>query len=305
MIDRYVSPEELRRLLSTLLAVVGAIMIFALFALIVVPGLRNANKPLPAPAVSPPQGETGWLDPTEYPPAKGYEMPPVDPERVLTVSSDLLSRGEALFRQNCASCHGEGGLGDGAASAGLRPSPRNFARAEGWKNGYQLTQIYKTLNDGIAGSAMASYDFIRAKDRMALAHYVQSLGAFPHGAEDQDAIDTLKRQFASAGEAVPNRIPVSMAMERLEAEFITPPPLVVPAGGDLGHAGSLLARVIVDRARAAQTLALAPSWAESAASLARAVAPGVPGNGFSASVVTLRPEEWQVLREELRQAMTR
>ena len=184
-------------------------------------------------------------------------------------------------------------------------SPRNFARAEGWKNGYQLTQIYKTLNEGIAGSAMATYDFIRAKDRMALAHYVQSLGAFPHGSEDKEAIDTLKKQFASAGEVVPNRIPVSMAMEKLQAEFTTPPPLVVPAGGHVGHAGTLLARVIVDRVRAAQTLALAPSWAESVASLARAVVPGVPGNGFSVCVATLSPAEWQALREELRQAMTR
>ena len=305
MIDRYVSPEELRRLLSTLLAGVGAIMIFSLFAFIVVPGLRNANKPLPAPSVSPPQGETGWLDPTEYPPAKGYELPSVDPESVLTASPDLLSRGKALFRQNCAACHGEGGLGDGAASAGLRPSPRNLTRAEGWRNGYQLTQIYKTLSEGIAGSAMAAYDFIRAKDRMALAHYVQSLGAFPHGAENEDAMDTLKKQFASAGEVVPNRIPVSMAMERLKTEFPSPAPLARPAGEDAEHDGTLLARVIVDPARAAQTMALAPSWAESVASLARAVVPGVPGNGFSVSVVTLRADEWQALREELTQAMTR
>jgi mono/diheme cytochrome c family protein len=305
VIDRYVNPEELRRLLSTLLAVVGAIMIFSLFALIVVPGLRNANKPLPAPPVSPPQGETGWLDPTEYPPARGYELPPVDPETVLTASAELLNRGEALFRQNCASCHGGGGLGNGPASAGLRPSPRNFTRAEGWKNGYQLTGIYKTLSEGIAGSAMAAYDFMRAKDRMALAHYVRSLGAFPHGPEDKEATDTLKRQFASAGEVVPNRIPVSMAMERLEAEFTPAPPLAVPAGGDDGHDGTLLERVIVDRARAAQTLALAPSWAESIASLARAVVPGVPGNGFSVCVATLSPAEWQVLREELTHVMTR
>jgi mono/diheme cytochrome c family protein len=305
VIDRYVSPEELRRLLSTLLAVVGAIMIFSLFAFIVVPGLRNANKPLPAPPVSPPQGETGWLDPTEYPPAKGYKLPPVDPESVLTLSPDLLSRGEALFRQNCQACHGTTGQGDGPASAGLRPSPRNFTRAEGWKSGYQLTGIYKTLSEGIAGSAMAAYDFITAKDRMALAHYVQSLGAFPHGPEDNEAVDALKKQFASAGEVVPNRIPVSMAMERLEREFTSPAPLIVPTGERVGHAGTLLARVIIDRTRAAQTLALAPSWAESAASLARAVAPGIPGNGFSVSVATLSPAEWQTLREELMQAMTR
>ena len=52
MIERYVSRQELLRLLSALLVVVIFICIFALFAFLVVPGMRNANKPLSGPAVS-------------------------------------------------------------------------------------------------------------------------------------------------------------------------------------------------------------------------------------------------------------
>jgi hypothetical protein len=44
MIEKYVDAEELKRLLSTLLAVLGGLVIAGLFASIVVPGLRNANK---------------------------------------------------------------------------------------------------------------------------------------------------------------------------------------------------------------------------------------------------------------------
>lgn len=295
MIDQYVSPEELRRLVSTFLVTVGAIMIFALFAFIVVPGLRNANKPPAAPAVAAPQGETGWLDPTEYPPERGYVLPPVDPKTVLTASPELLSRGTTLFQQNCTPCHGPTGEGNGPAAAALNPRPRNFTELNGWTNGYRLTEIYKTLTEGIKGTAMASYNYLSAHDRMALGHYVQSLGSFAHGPEDQAALDALAKQFASGGEKVPNKIPVSMAMIKLEAEFVAPPPLSLPVRGD----GDLLARFVVDSARAGQTLAEAPSWKEGPPALAAAVVPGSPDNGFAVSAATLSPEQWRALYDEL------
>lgn len=299
MIDQYVSPEELRRLVSTFLVTVGAIAIFALFAFIVVPGLRHANKPPAVPAVAAPQGETGWLDPTEYPPARGYELPPIDPKTVLTASPELLSHGKSLFEQNCTACHGPQGQGNGPASATLNPRPRDFTQAAAWKNGYQLAGIYKTLSEGIKGSAMTSYDYLRARDRMALAHYVQSLGTFPHGPEDQAALDALEKQFAAAGEAVPNKIPVSMAMAKLEAESTAVPPLAPPALADGDPGARLFARVIEDKARAARTLALAASWRESASALAQVVGAETPANGFSVSVATLSLEEWRTLYDEL------
>ena len=303
MIDQYVSPEELRRLVSTLLVTVGAITIFALFAFTVVPGLRNANKPPTAAPVAAPQGETGWLDPTEYPPAPGYELPPVDPKTVLTANPELLSRGKGLFEQNCISCHGPQGQGDGPAAATLNPRPRNLTRSEGWKNGYSLTGIYKTLSEGIKGTGMSAFDYLRARDRMALVHYVQSLGSFAHGPEDQTALDALANQFASAGEKVPNRIPVSMAMAKLEAEFAATAPLSPLAAGAAGPGARLLGRVVVDRARAAQALAESASWRESVSALAAFVVAEAPANGFAVSVATLSPDEWRLLHAQLLTAM--
>ena len=297
MIEQYLSPEELRRLVSTLLVTVGAITIFALFAFIVVPGLRNANKPQAVPPVTAPQGETGWLDPTEYPPQRGYVLPPVDPQTLLVANPELLGHGERLFKQNCSVCHGPTGEGNGPAAGGLSPSPRNFTRPNGWTNGYQLTEIYKTLTAGIKGTGMASYDYLSTRDRMALAHYVQSLGSFSHGADDPAALDALAKQLASAGERVPNKIPVSMAMAKFEAEYVAPAPLVF---APLAPAtGRLVARVVLDRARAAQTLALAPSWRDSAAALAKAIVPEAPANGFAVSVATLSPDEWMALHAAL------
>jgi len=300
VIDRYVSPEELRRLLSTLLAVVGAIILFALFASIVVPGLRNANRPRAAAPVAPPQGETGWLDPTEYPPARGYDVPPVDPATVLTASPPLLERGLALYRQNCLPCHGERGGGDGPSSAGLRPPPRDFTRPEGWKNGATLGGVFRTLEEGIPGSSMPPFDTLSKKDRMALCHYVQSLGRFPRATEDPATMESLARLFASAGERVPNRIPVSLAIRKLVEESRPTPPLA--AGGEGGPGAALVERLVIDRERASRVLAVAPSWRDGAGALARLVAPGAPGNGFSASTLTLGAGEWEALYDELLRA---
>jgi len=288
VIDQYFSPDELRRLVSAYLVAIGAITILALFALIVVPGLRNANKPPAAPAVVGPEGETGWLDPTEYPPERGYVLPPVDPKTVLTANPALLSRGKTLFEHNCTPCHGATGEGNGPAAVTLNPRPRNFTQPQGWTNGYRLTEIYKTLTEGIKGTGMASYDYLGARDRMALDHYVQSLGAFPHGPDDSAALDALAKRFASAGEKVPNKIPVSMAMAKLEAEFVAPT-LLSPS------ASRLFAGFIVDPVRAAQTLAGSASWQQSAAALAAVVVSGSPANGFAVSAATLSAEQWRVL----------
>jgi mono/diheme cytochrome c family protein len=84
-----------------------------------------------------------------------------------------LAKGEEIFAQNCASCHGEKGHGDGAASASLNPKPRNFqAPASEWKNGNTLEGITKTLNNGIAGGAMVAYKHLGDDSINEVAKYV-------------------------------------------------------------------------------------------------------------------------------------
>ena len=299
MIDRYVDTEELRRLAASLVVVLGALMIFVLFAFIVVPGLRNANKPMTSPSGSPQIGETGWLDPTEFPPQKSYEIPPVDPETVLVANSELLERGEELYVKSCAQCHGETGQGDGPASTGLMPQPRNFAEADGWKNGYQLPDLFKTLSEGIEGASMASFSFLRKTDRMALAHHVQSLTTFPREPVDEKVLQALSEEIASKGETVPNKIPVSMAMASLEEEFTAPTSPVLPAADDKSPHAELLRRAFNDPERAALTLAGISRWRDDIEVLSQVLTSGAPENGFSISVAVLPPEEWQALQAAL------
>jgi len=41
-----------------------------------------------------------------------------------------LAEGESLYQANCSSCHGIGGEGDGVASRGLNPKPKNLAETQ-------------------------------------------------------------------------------------------------------------------------------------------------------------------------------
>ena len=217
-LNDYLSHEELMRLASALLVVLGFLSIAAFFGFTVVPGLRYQAHTSDT-AVQAVQGETGWLDPTDYPAMAREILPPIDPKTVMTPNPALLFRGKALYAQNCATCHGVEGLGDGTAGKGLNPKPRNFTEQAAWKNGTRLEDIYKTLDEGIKGSSMVSYNYLSKKDRMALVHVVQSLGAFDHGTSDPKAIASLEKLFASAGEVIPNRIPVSRAVSALCREY--------------------------------------------------------------------------------------
>lgn len=60
-------------------------------------------------------------------------------------------KGAETYKTMCASCHGETGKGDGAASAALNPKPANFqdaARSASVTDEY----IYKMIKDGGAAN---------------------------------------------------------------------------------------------------------------------------------------------------------
>ncbi len=297
MIEKYVDAQELRRLLSSLAAILCFLIIAFLFASIVVPGLRNANKPETPTAVSPVVGESGWLDPTEFPPVKGRVVPPVDPRTLIEPSAELTEKGKELFEANCVQCHGPQGHGDGPAASTMNPRPRNFASPAGWTNGYDLPAIFKTLSEGVKGTSMAPFDYLTRQDRMALAHFVQSLGTFPHAGSPQ-ALEALSKELAAPGEKTPNKIPVSMAIAKLEAEFTAPQPFAVHKE-DQSPGGTILRRAILNPSRAAEVLSQSQLWRADVRDFASSVLYDTPVNGFSSSLATFTPSEWKMLHQEL------
>lgn len=88
-------------------------------------------------------------------------------------SPELLAKGKSSYASTCVACHGEKGDGAGPAAAALNPKPRNFS--EPFKNGDKLDNIFKTLNEGLPGTAMVTFAALPEEDRWALAYYVLEL----------------------------------------------------------------------------------------------------------------------------------
>ena len=291
--------EEAQGLASRFAITSGVVITFVLFGLIVVPSLLRERRPPKAPPSDQPAAAgMGWLDQAEAPPSKGKDLPPVDPATVMTANPKLLARGEALFKQNCTSCHGNGGRGDGPAVATLNSKPRNFTQPEKWTRGYRVTDIFTTVTTGVKGTGMAAFDFIVPADRMALAHYVRSLGAFDHGPEDPKASAALAERFRSQGVHIPNRIPVSMAIRKMVQEQTQVPALELPASDDKSSTAELLRAVIADPSRAARTVAATKDRTDRVA-VARAWVAGAPGNGFTPALASMNDVEWQEIRRAL------
>ncbi|MGH7681621.1 MAG: cytochrome c [Candidatus Eiseniibacteriota bacterium] len=99
----------------------------------------------------------------------------IDVSKYLEPTPEILAQGKAAFMINCASCHGTTGHGDGAASTALNPKPRDFTSGY-WRYGGGEARVTRTITEGSPGTGMASFIALPLEDRMALAHYVRSLG---------------------------------------------------------------------------------------------------------------------------------
>ena len=151
--------------------------------------------------------------PADLPLVSPRVIPPVDVMISGVPSGELVARGGELFKANCASCHGDEGKGDGPSAPLMNPKPRNFHEAEHWTNGRKVSEIYKTLQEGIPRNGMASFSYLPAGDRFALIHYVRSLNpAPPAGAPGE--LSALDAAYGlSKGMSVPGQIPVRRALE--------------------------------------------------------------------------------------------
>ncbi|CAE6950480.1 Cytochrome c family protein [Pseudomonas marincola] len=89
------------------------------------------------------------------------------------------TRGEPLFAQHCAVCHGQTGAGDGPAGIGLEPPPANLRDAARIDR-LSLYDIYNTIGLGIEGTDMAAFaDQLDDRQRWDLASYIAGFTAEP------------------------------------------------------------------------------------------------------------------------------
>lgn len=127
--------------------------------------------------------------------AKPKAAASADMNDVLDPAPELISMGEKLYKSTCASCHGETGSGDGVAGSALDPKPRDFHSKDGWKNGRSFAAMYQTLQEGIRGSAMPAYEYLPARERIAMIQYIHTLAKDLPEATEADAKE-MDRKFS-------------------------------------------------------------------------------------------------------------
>lgn len=225
-------------------------------------------------------------------------IPPVKLSEIKNATPQLLSEGETLYKSNCASCHGETGAGGGPASAGLNPAPRNFTSPDGWKNGAKLSQIYTTLQEGIPGSAMVSYDYLLPEQKFALAHYIRT-SFVPNPPEDsQSDLDALDATYnLSAGQELPAQIPVAIAKTVISQENQQYLAKVESALTKIENspAGNFFSKVTTNNKVALMFLVKNFDNINSEQNFKKIVINNVNQNGFNGNVFNLSEQEWSEL----------
>ena len=94
----------------------------------------------------------------------------------VTTNEASLERGAELYTTNCASCHGDGGMGDGPAGAALDPAPAAIAHtSQMMADDY----LFWRVSEGGAdfGTSMPPWKILDEQSRWDIINYVQALGA--------------------------------------------------------------------------------------------------------------------------------
>jgi mono/diheme cytochrome c family protein len=226
-------------------------------------------------------------------------IPPVDIMKAGVSSPEMVNKGHELYKANCTACHGDNGHGDGPSASMLNPKPRNFNSLDGWKNGSKITQIYKTLEEGIPGGGMASYNYMPPEDRLALIHYIRTF-AKNQPSDDLNDLKQLDAAYQLAkGMNVAGQIPIQKALYIIEKENaqnnaqIQETALKITASNTIGS--ELFKRVSFDEKKAVTSIAHMKSRVKNVDDFIKIVSADPIHSGIKVSVVRLSGPEWTEL----------
>jgi mono/diheme cytochrome c family protein len=245
----------------------------------------------------------------DLPVLQARTVPPVDIFKLKTPTAELLQKGKELYTTNCSSCHNETGAGGGPAAAGMNPAPRNFASPDGWKNGRTLSGIYTTLEEGIEGSSMISYNFLTPQDRISLAHYIrQEFMSNPPMDTDGDLSALNSLYNLSSGMKIPAQIPVRTAMQIISLETYDKTvklnnALKVIESDRTKYPIILLESIVDDEKLALSALINSGSWKTSDKAFLDFITLNVNQNGFNTKVFNLSDADRNLLFSYLKQIL--
>lgn len=147
-----------------------------------------------------------------------------DHRRLVNPSEELITLGARIYAQQCASCHGAEGHGDGAAGRALAVRPRDFYGNLGaWQNGAATLEMYQTLEEGVGGN-MPAFPQLNPRQKYAVIHYIHDafMGDLDIPQDSPEALASLPEPSAGVEVNIDSyqqqRIPVRMALERMATD---------------------------------------------------------------------------------------
>jgi mono/diheme cytochrome c family protein len=230
----------------------------------------------------------------------------VDLMKVAQPSDSLIQMGKNIFQTTCTACHGADGKGDGPASTGLNPPPRDFTSKANWINGPKLTGIFQTLQEGIKGSAMVAYQQFSPTQRFALAHYIRSTFVPDPPAVTNDEMASLDQLYnLSKGTYIPGQIPIADAEKLIILESqskvneITQ--LMGKISGEENNSGAKIFNAVTNnKSRALSILVNSNTWKNNEEEFINMIMNNVDHDGFNGKVLNLSTDEWDILYNYLK-----
>jgi len=241
----------------------------------------------------------------DLPYVKGSVTAPIDVNKFVNSTPEIVAKGKEVYKTQCLSCHGEEGKGDGIAGVTLNPKPRNFLSTDGWTNGAEFSSVYKTLQEGITARGMASYSNLPPEDRFALIHYIRTFSdKFPKITnEELTGLETTYN--LSKGLKTANQIPVSAAEEKLIAEYKAVNDKIENSVKSINENKSdkgaiLLKENSKDLKKVITSLYNYGNWTEGENQFIRFVNNYTVQKGFKSTITQLNSEEWSLLFQYLK-----
>jgi high-affinity iron transporter len=96
------------------------------------------------------------------------------------VSAQASARGQALFLEHCALCHGARADGDGVRREGLSTRPRDFTDPS-WRRRASPRAVFFVIREGVRGTAMPSWKSLDEGQAWDLVAFLLSVGTPAQG----------------------------------------------------------------------------------------------------------------------------